>query len=383
MATYKVLQDIEAEDKILGPLTLRQFIYGLVAALCLYLTYFVYSKGLGFMAAVFLPIAGVFGFFAFPWRSDQPTELWALAKIRFLFIPRRRTWDQSAIKELVTVTAPKKAVEIRGKGLSESEVSSRLHALANTLDSRGWVVKNANLNLNAPTGFGQYNQDSDRLLAPTTAPPTGLDMTDIRASDDILDEQNSPIAQQVSTMIEASSKAHRQKILDTLSSNAPTAQKSAPSDYWFLNQPAQPPSIPDNMVTFNTQVVAPGTDAGSLPAGPPGPAIDEENLVHQLDAHKATSMEHYSAHMHKIQPIAPPKPAAAPALGVPTVPAPISAPVPMPTVQQAQAQPQVTPAQQAAILNLSNNDDLSVAAIAHQAQRSGPKDEGEVVVNLH
>lgn len=25
MATYKVLQDIEAEDKLLGPLTLKQF----------------------------------------------------------------------------------------------------------------------------------------------------------------------------------------------------------------------------------------------------------------------------------------------------------------------------------------------------------------------
>ena len=27
MATYKVIQDIEAEDKLIGPLTLRQFIY--------------------------------------------------------------------------------------------------------------------------------------------------------------------------------------------------------------------------------------------------------------------------------------------------------------------------------------------------------------------
>ncbi|MGH7158305.1 MAG: PrgI family mobile element protein [Candidatus Saccharimonadales bacterium] len=33
MATYKVIQDIEAEDKILGPLTLRQFIYAGVAAI--------------------------------------------------------------------------------------------------------------------------------------------------------------------------------------------------------------------------------------------------------------------------------------------------------------------------------------------------------------
>ncbi len=30
MSTYKVIQDIEAEDKLLGPLTLRQFIYAAV-----------------------------------------------------------------------------------------------------------------------------------------------------------------------------------------------------------------------------------------------------------------------------------------------------------------------------------------------------------------
>jgi hypothetical protein len=28
MATYKVLQDIEAEDKLFGPFTLKQFIFG-------------------------------------------------------------------------------------------------------------------------------------------------------------------------------------------------------------------------------------------------------------------------------------------------------------------------------------------------------------------
>ena len=32
MATYKVPQDVEAEDKLLGPFTFRQFIYLLVSA---------------------------------------------------------------------------------------------------------------------------------------------------------------------------------------------------------------------------------------------------------------------------------------------------------------------------------------------------------------
>ena len=33
MATYKVPQDVEAEDKLLGPFTFRQFIYLLIACL--------------------------------------------------------------------------------------------------------------------------------------------------------------------------------------------------------------------------------------------------------------------------------------------------------------------------------------------------------------
>ncbi len=43
MATYKVLQDIEAEDKILGPLSLRQFIYGLITVFFLYLCFIVFG----------------------------------------------------------------------------------------------------------------------------------------------------------------------------------------------------------------------------------------------------------------------------------------------------------------------------------------------------
>ena len=53
MSTYKVLQDIEAEDKLIGPLTLRQFIYALVAAFNGYLTFMVITKGIAFMAAFF------------------------------------------------------------------------------------------------------------------------------------------------------------------------------------------------------------------------------------------------------------------------------------------------------------------------------------------
>src|SRR5665213_1846981 len=98
MSTYKVIQDIEAEDKILGPLTLRQFIYGLIAGFLLYICFLSVVKGAPYLLVLFLPPALFAAFFAAPFGRDQPTEVWALAKILFYFQPRRRVWNPSCVK---------------------------------------------------------------------------------------------------------------------------------------------------------------------------------------------------------------------------------------------------------------------------------------------
>lgn len=63
MATYKVIQDIEAEDKLVGPLTLRQFIYAAIAAVCAYISFLGVSKGAYFILVIFGPIMLIAGFF--------------------------------------------------------------------------------------------------------------------------------------------------------------------------------------------------------------------------------------------------------------------------------------------------------------------------------
>ncbi|HVX56501.1 MAG TPA: PrgI family protein, partial [Candidatus Saccharimonadales bacterium] len=112
MATYKLIQDIEAEDHILGPLTLRQFIFALIAAFCFYVCFISVAKHVPFFLLFFLPPGLFCAFFAFPWGGDQPTETWALAKLRFWFKPRRRVWNQSGLKELVTINVPKKVERV-------------------------------------------------------------------------------------------------------------------------------------------------------------------------------------------------------------------------------------------------------------------------------
>src|SRR3954464_5956509 len=133
MATYKLIQDIEAEDKILGPLTLRQFVFALIACFLFYICFILLKSRAAFMLVVLLPPALFFAFFALPFGRDQPTEIWFLAKLRYLFKPRVRVWNQSGIKELVTITVPKKVERVLTNGLSQDEVKSRLQALANTI----------------------------------------------------------------------------------------------------------------------------------------------------------------------------------------------------------------------------------------------------------
>jgi hypothetical protein len=408
MATYKVIQDIEAEDKILGPLTLRQFIYAGVAAICLYLTYFMATHKAGFLALILLPVAGIAGFFAYPWRKDQPTEVWALARIRFLIKPRRRIWDQSGIKELVTVTAPKRQETSYTNGLSQDEVKSRLHALADTLDSRGWAIKNTNVNLYAQPPLIMHEPSTDRLLGLNDFPQQ-VAPVDIHAADDMLDEKNNPVAQQMDSMIAASTKAHRQKIMQSLEKPAQQEAPKAPrNDYWFLNQAGQSAQVPNNMVTFNTQVVTPGAPLSDTSAAPvltddtSTGEPDEKQLVEALEAKKRElPMAAYYGHLHTIQPLSVQQAQArmpqSPPISAPTdspeinpggaIPQPItSTPAQSPTTStppQTTPEPPVTPAKQAAILQLANNDDLNVATIAREAaSRSGSLD-GEVVIKLH
>ena len=225
MATYKVIQDIEAEDKLIGPLTLRQFIYGAVAALCAYLSFIVTTNGAAFLLVVFVPVMLFAGFFAAPWGRDQPTEVWALAKIRFFSKPRRRIWDQSGTKDLVNITVPKLIEKIYSKNLSQTEVHSHLKALANIIDSRGWVIKNAAASLYNPT-YSTVSPDTDRLISPNGMPQE-VPIVGITASHDILDEVNNSVAQNLDRLVRASSVTHRQQLVDQLNQQTKVAQPVA------------------------------------------------------------------------------------------------------------------------------------------------------------
>jgi hypothetical protein len=230
MGTYKVIQDIESEDKLLGPFSMRQFIYVIIVIVCSLLA-FKLGTVKWFLAIPFLPFIGFFGLLAAPFGHDQSSEVWLLAKIRFMFKPRKRIWNQTGIKDLVTITVPKKIEHQLTKNLTQSEVRNRLSALASTVDTRGWAVKNVDTNL--------FQQKSDRLVEGTINTDNNHD-DEIQTEFDILDYYDNPTVQHVDQLINSTEQLRHQQLIAMMQQNR--SQVQAPQQVennnpqWFADQ---------------------------------------------------------------------------------------------------------------------------------------------------
>lgn len=395
MATYKVLQDIEAEDKLLGPLTLKQFIFAIITCGIGFIEFkLITASSLSvvrwpFVIVLLLPML-VFGFLAAPISRDQPNDIWLLARIRFLIKPHVRVWNQDGLSQLVTITVPKRIAKVFTNGLDQREVESRLTALASTLDSRGWAIKNVDVNLFAQPGYLSTNDGSDRLVAPSSL-PISQQAVDIAAADDMMDTQSNPTAQHLEQMVKASTVQQQQSARQIVQGTLPA---TPPADYWFLNQQNGNGAVaPQGFATFqNSQVVAPGSADQNIPE----PTAAEKALIAKIEAENEKDKQSNHSHLKTLQPIhkkAAPKPStlktvdAYDVLAVPDDGPSILPPVAMhPTVNALTPVKPVPPASVAtpnpAILNLANNDDLNVATIARQAKRISEADD-EVVISLH
>ena len=332
MATYKVIQDIEAEDKFLGPLTLKQFIFGAIGLFFGWLNFFAFAKGFPWAAIVFAPPMFLGFFLAIPWSKDQPTEVWVLAKLRFKIKPKKRKWDQDGMQELVTITAPKKVEKHLTNELSEGEVQSRLKALADTIDSRGWAVKNANLDmvLSSPSG-------GDRLISPSAFAPA-VPTISVADADDMF-ESNSVTAN-FDQMMEEKTKQVKQQNLSKLD----RIRNGEPLETIHQTPTQFTPPIENTMRPTEVANISPE---------------EEKALAEALEETKSSSNVAYE-HMHTI--------GKRKKRQKKVVEEKAQAPTPTPT----------TPA----IMNLAQNDDLDVATIARQAKKEKGHDD-EVVVSLH
>ena len=364
MAVYKVPQDVEAEDKLLGPFSFKQFIFLLIAAGSIAVAYGL-SRILLPLAIIPLPVIIFFGVLALPLRKDQPMEVYLAAIISFILKPKKRLWRPDGIEAMIEVIAPKNEDQQYGKGYSEEEVQRRLSYLANLVDSRGWSVRGV--------------QEPDSSMREDL-------YNEAQSIDDLLDD-SSTRAQNFDSLLLQKDNLRRQEIMNKMQHQAaPVAEPT----------PVTPPPTPipqAEPIIYNH--VTPQASTGYTPMAIVQPTTPDEDIKLVVNPYPTMNQ---SVLQPLSQPMSPPA-TARPQPGVyqqPTKPTPVqpqpttTAVTPTPEVQPTstpetvvEKQPEVTIPEPVspAIIDLANNHaDLSVESIQREANRIKLKEESEEVV---
>lgn len=322
MAVYKVPQDVEADDKLIGPFSFRQFIYIIIAIIAIALAWGLAQLFIG-LALIPLPIIILFGALALPLRKDQPMEIYLAAVVSFYLKPRKRLWQPDGIQSLVEITAPKVVEVHRMKDLSQSEAEQRLSYLANIVDTGGWAVRGVG------AGAPDSAMQNDVFYA-------------AQQTEDVLDT-NSGVAHTIDTMISQADARHREEIVQR------------------MQQPTPPPVAPVAPSTPTTQPPSAVPPQASTPTDPhlvynPYPTSMHQSVINPLGSAPVQEPDNST-----IAPEPPKSASNSPATTSETVVSP-------------------------GIINLANNSDLSIETIAHEANRIRQKEhelpEDEVVISL-
>src|SRR3989344_7465605 len=96
MAQFQVPQFIETEDKIVGPLTLRQSLYLAGAGLILFLSFFILKTFLWFILAAFIGTAAAL--MAFVKFNGQPMHKAIFAMLNYAWHPRFYLWKSPLVQ---------------------------------------------------------------------------------------------------------------------------------------------------------------------------------------------------------------------------------------------------------------------------------------------
>ena len=307
MAVYKVPQDVEADDKLIGPFSFRQFIYLIIVVMAIAMAW-----GLGQLfiplAIVPLPIIVFFGALALPLRKDQPMEIYMAAILSFYIKPRKRLWDSDGIESLIEITAPKTVDVQRTKDISENEAQRRFSYLAEIVDSQGWAVRGAG------------------VQAPNNAMRSDV-YFEAQQVQDVLDNDN-VIAQALNYKLDQSDARRHQEMVNMVRGQASTPQPqpaSAVFDY-FSSTATSPGVALDPAVTEKIEYN-------------PYPENIQQAVIQPIDP---------AEQLHE----------------------------PSPTTSEKVVTTD--------IINLASNTDLSIEAIAREANRINKKQDSsqEVVVSL-
>lgn len=341
MAQYKVPQDVEADDKLLGPFNFRQFIYlmicgGLIAT----------AVGLFQLAPVLViipvPFILFFGAMALPLKKDQPTETYLAALVSYYLKPHTRKWTPGQRDSTIQITVPKKIEESRAREITGEEATHRLSFLANIVDTEGYAIKGAGASPMRDDLYAEANATMDIF---ETQHFSNLGSA-------IQRDENERHAEVVKEMQEAIAAAGTggtygltlaEQAAKSPVMTAPVQSRVAPATATGVGVNRGAMAVGSNVVVGAANVVKPGVVA-------PPPAY-KGNIL-SSSAVVAPSM--------------------------PVVPVE----KPMQTVNNS-VEKNETKAVNHSIMELANNSDFSVATIEKEANRIKRKDGGEVFISLH
>jgi len=134
MQQFTVPQFIDVENKIIGPITVRQFIIFLAAAIIIGLSYRLFDFSLFSTIAIFVLVLAAL--FAFVKINGQPFHLFVLSAVQTLRRPKLRVWNKRLLadgwNEETAAVKPSRPTVV-----PKAFKSSRLAELSLVVDTKG------------------------------------------------------------------------------------------------------------------------------------------------------------------------------------------------------------------------------------------------------
>jgi hypothetical protein len=216
MGQYKVPQNVEAEDKILGPLTFKQFIYGLIGFGWAAISFGLFRWIPPVMIVVGFPPTLLFLLLAFYTRDGQNFEQILIALAGFFASSRKRLWVKENVAETYHVEPTKRAKEQTQR--DPVKTRSELEKLSSLIDSRGWnKPPEPETNMVLPV-----TPHEDRMVAPQT--PHAPD----EPKSDMLDLKRSPLAQNLAELLRQAADDVREEAVGQMSAR-PARRPATPA----------------------------------------------------------------------------------------------------------------------------------------------------------
>ena len=343
MATYKVPQDVEAEDKLLGPFTFRQFIYLLISAAGIAVIFGLFQI-FPLLAIIPIPIVGFFLILALPLKKDQPMEVYLASIASFYLKSNKRLWTPGQKESTIKITAPKIVEKPRARNITEEEASTRLSFLSNLVDSEGYSIRNNS----------NFNED---FIAETNDVP------------DILDQNSN---QTINQMIAREQENRHANIVSNMKAAISSADQLLPPPSPQMNQSQVDTSNPfqaaiQNLQQGNTTSYQP---TAYPPNFAPSPQTYPQNFAPNPQYNQTYNQQFFN------QPPIPPQPQAYPNIpfapqqnypNPPYPPGPIQATPPQ--YINGFINQNLNPEINQGFQNLANNQDFTIDTISKQANR--------------